>query len=250
MTPTRRDFIKFCAIPVAAVSACGLVLPQPAMAQQKPTSGEPRVNGPIYNQDDTEFFTTRAPKDVTGEAVDKWVDGLAEAGVGTLVSCVCAMTANYRSKVWETRYARYDPDGPDDQPVLKHLGKGRIGGTRRWLASEKKLADLGINLHQRAFARCRTHGIGAWASIRMNDVHDCPLPDSPLLSTFYKTQRDRGHLRVPYRLGSWQDRALDWARPEVRDHYMKIVREVLDTLDLEGLELDWMRFGYHFQPGH
>ena len=207
------------------------------------------MKGPIFNQDDSEFCASRAPAQVSGEAVDAWVDRMAQAGVGTLVSCVCAMTANYASKVWEPRWSRYDPKGPDDQPVLRHLPRESVARTRRWLESEKRLAELGINFHERAFARCRKHGLGAWASIRMNDLHDCDKEDSPLLSEFYKDQRRRGLVRVPYRAASWPDRALDWEREEVRAHYMTLARELLGMLDMDGLELDWMRFGYHFRPG-
>ena len=207
------------------------------------------MKGPIFNQDDSEFCASRAPEQISGEAVDAWVDGLARAGVGTLVSCVCAMTTNYASKVWETRWSRYDPAGPDDQPVLKHLPRESVARTRRWLESEKRLAELGINFHERAFARCRKHGLGAWASIRMNDLHDCHLPDSPLLSTFYKTHRDQNLIRVPYRYSGWPDRALNYGRQDVRDYTMALVREVLGFRGIEGLELDWMRFGYHFQIG-
>jgi hypothetical protein len=81
----------------------------------------------------------------------------------------------------------------------------------------------------------------------MNDLHDCHLQDSPLLSTFYKEHPELR--RVPYRFTGWPDRALDWAAPAVRDHYMAFVREHLELYDLDGLELDWMRFGYHFAIG-
>lgn len=205
------------------------------------------MKGPIFNQDSTEFFYTHTPNQISGEAVDAWVDGLAEAGVGTLVSNTCAMRANYASQVWEPDWQGYDPNGPDDQPVLRYLPKESIPGTRRRLDSAKKLADLDINFHERAFARCQTHGIGAWASVRMNDLHDCDLQDSPLLSTFYKYHPELR--RVPYRYTGWPDRALDWSHQEVRDHYMKLILETLDFDGLEGIELDWMRFGYHFGIG-
>ncbi|MBI2302644.1 MAG: hypothetical protein HYU66_27375 [Armatimonadetes bacterium] len=44
-------------------------------------------------------------------------------------------------------------------------------------------------------------------------------------------------------------RALDWTRPEVRDHFLALAVELLEGSDLDGLELDWMRFGYHFPVG-
>jgi hypothetical protein len=49
--------------------------------------------------------------------------------------------------------------------------------------------------------------------------------------------------------GGWTDRALDYGIPEVREHAMAFVRELLERYDPDGLELDWMRFGYHFRPG-
>src|SRR5437899_291666 len=54
---------------------------------------------------------------------------------------------------------------------------------------------------------------------------------------------------MPARSGNRTDRALDWAHAEVRVHYLKLIREALEIFDLDGLELDWMRFGYFFGIG-
>ena len=62
-------------------------------------------------------------------------------------------------------------------------------------------------------------------------------------------QRAAGKVRVPYRFTGWPDRALDWSRLDVQEHYMKFIREMLGSWDLDGIELDWMRFGYHFGIG-
>lgn len=206
------------------------------------------MRGPLFNQDCTDFFYSHSADQMSAETIDAWVDGLAEAGVGVLISNVNAMRTNYASDVWESFWHGYDPAADNDQPVLRY--SDNPAELRRWLDSAMRLASLGINFHVRAFARCKGHGIGCWASIRMNDLHDCHLEDSPLLSTFYKQQRAEGKVRVPYRFTSWPDRALDWARAEVRDHYLNLVREVLTFDGIEGLELDWMRFPYHFRVGH
>lgn len=209
----------------------------------------PTVVGPVFNLDSTQFFFEHAAATLSGETVDAYVDLLADAGVGTLVSCVNAQRANYASRVWEPDWAGYDPAGPDDQPVLRHLPRASVAATRARLDAARRLAALGIDLHDRLLARARARGLGAWVSVRMNDVHDCFLEDSPLLSTFYKEQRAAGRLRAPHRDAWWADRTLDWERPEVRAHYLRLVAEQLATRDLDGLELDWMRFVYHFRPG-
>ncbi len=40
-----------------------------------------------------------------------------------------------------------------------------------------------------------------------------------------------------------------YAHAAVREHQMSFVRELLERYDPDGLELDWMRFGYHLTPG-
>lgn len=209
----------------------------------------PRIKGPIFNQDSTEFFFVRTADQMSGESVDAHIDQLAAAGVGTYFSNVNAMRANYASKVWEPDWHGYDPAGPDDQPVLRFMSAESIAPTRRRLDAAKRLADLGVNFHARALARCRHHGMGAWVTVRMNDVHDCMAEDTPLLSTFYKEQRAAKKLRAPHRGQWWAEMGLDWERPEVQEHFFKFVHELLTTLDLDGIEIDWMRFVYHFRAG-
>ena len=55
---------------------------------------------------------------------------------------------------------------------------------------------------------------------------------------------------VPYRFTDWYDRALNYGQQEVRDHYMALIREVCRRYDMDGLELDFMRFVRYFRPGH
>jgi len=244
--PTRRQFLQ---TGISGVAAGALLFPALTNRGEAAASGKFRkstLKGPVLNHDSTAFFVAYSADQMSGALVDDWVDSLATAGVGVMMSNINAMRANYASKVWEPDWFGYDPAASDDQPVLKYLPKEVIPLTRKRLESAKKLADLGINFHQRAIGRCRKHGIGAWISVRMNDLHDCDLRDSPLLSTFFKEHRDWA--RVPYASG-WTDRALDWAHPEVREHYLKLIRETLEIYDLDGLELDWMRFGYFFRIG-
>ncbi len=210
---------------------------------------KPHIAGPIFNQDSTDFFYSNRAKDMSGELVDDYIDQLADAGIGTYFSCTNAMKANHASKVWETDWHGYDPKGTDDQAILSCAVENGLANTRNRLDGAKRLADMGVHYHQRVLARCRERGVGAWVSVRLNDVHACMDEESPNLSTFYKEQRANGQLRGSNRDAFWIDRALDWERPEVQEHFFKFVEELLETIDMDGVELDWMRFGFHFRPG-
>ena len=192
--PSRREFLH---TGVSSISAAAIA-PLTVVSKTRSTgrSSKTVLKGPLLNHDSTAFFAAYSADQMSGALVDGWVDSLAAAGIGVMVSNINAMRANYTSKVWEPDWLGYDPNGGDDQPVLKHLAKDVISLTRKRLESAKKLADLGINFHQRAIARCRKHGIDAWISVRMNDLHDCDLPDSPLLSTFFKEHRDWRACRI------------------------------------------------------
>jgi hypothetical protein len=79
----------------------------------------------------------------------------------------------------------------------------------------------------------------------MNELHDVDKPASPLLSEFWKSHPE-------YRVGGydgWGAYALNYAIPEVRRYVLAILSEVVGRYDLDGLELDFMRFPYYF-PYH
>jgi hypothetical protein len=78
-------------------------------------------------------------------------------------------------------------------------------------------------------------------------VHDVPNEKSYMHSTFWLEHRE--YRRVPGNTGGWTERALDYGVPGVREHAMAFVRELLERYDPDGIELDWMRFGWHFKPG-
>jgi hypothetical protein len=94
--------------------------------------------------------------------------------------------------------------------------------------------------------RAREKGLEAFITYRMNEVHDTDKPDSLLLSDFWKQ-----HPEWRVGKGAWNDATLNYAIPEVRDHMLARIREVLDRYGdrIDGLELDWQRFPSHFKKG-
>jgi hypothetical protein len=82
----------------------------------------------------------------------------------------------------------------------------------------------------------------------MNDVHSVDEPGNFMHSSFWRTHAELW--RVPNGSASpWVNRAMNYAHAEVREHQTAFVRELLERYDPDGLELDWMRFGYHLTPG-
>ena len=110
----------------------------------------------------------------------------------------------------------------------------------------KLLWERGLDPYAIWIARCREKGISSWLTMRMNDVHNVDDVDSYIHSKFWMEHPE--YWRIPGGKG-WTDRAFNYAIPEVREHHLKFIRELLERYDPDGLELDWMRFGYHFAPG-
>ena len=200
------------------------------------SSAETEGNGLIINEDNSHFFTSRTPDDMAMAGLHAFVDQYAGTSVSQLFLCPNAMRASYKSAVWDAIWELGAQEMPEEIGQL-------------WMNNARLLHDRGLDPYAIWIARCREKGISPWLSMRMNDLHDVTDIKSYMHSTFWVNHPE--YWRVPGSAsGSWIDRALDYAIPEVREHHMAFIRELLERYDPDGLELDWMRFGYHFKPGH
>jgi hypothetical protein len=195
--------------------------------------------GLALNEDDGHFFASRAEKEMTMEGLTAFVDQYAGTQVSHLFLCPNAQRACYRSKVWDAIWE------VGDQKVLATDAVGKE--PEKWVRNVQLLDERGLNPYTIWIGRCREKGISPWLSMRMNDIHDVHEPTSFLHSTFRVKHPE--YWRVPESDWDWISRAFDYGHPEVRKHHMKLIRELFEMYDLDGLELDWMRFGYHFKPG-
>ena len=48
---------------------------------------------------------------------------------------------------------------------------------------------------------------------------------------------------------NWFDYGFDYSHQEVRDYHLALVRELFERYDIDGFELDWLRFCCHLTPG-
>lgn len=193
--------------------------------------------GLALNEDDSHFYGFRTADEMSMEGLNAFVDQYAGTKVSHLFLCPNAMKASFRSAVWD---AIWDIKGTQKAP--------EEGVAKTWADNARLLSERGLDPYAVWIARCREKGISPWLSMRMNDVHNADDPDSYIHSSFWREHPD--YWRVPGSKGAWVDRALDYGIPEVREYSMAFVRELLERYDPDGLELDWMRFGYHFKPGH
>ncbi len=163
--------------------------------------------------------------------LDQWIENLfgplEKSHVEALFWCAGAggNTANYESDVLE-------PTG------------ARIGQTRPWI---QKLLDEGHDPPKIVVREARKRGLDVFYSFRINDIHDSFTPDE--LATFKvehpewligeRKYGDVTSFRTP----------LNFAVPEVRELKFRVVEELFQKYDFDGLEIDFMRSAPYFLPG-
>lgn len=217
----------------------------------------------FINEDDSHFTSCHPREDMTREGLQRLADFYCQdTQVGGVLFCVNYQKALYKSAVWEYVCDGYDPSGPDDQPFLKLVDLSSGGHGRKMFDNMLELDRQGLDRHQIWIDRCRHHGVEGWLTLRMNDCHGLQeyrqrveegsgdYRGWALLfpSTFWKEHPE--FRRAAYREERSMEGAFDYARAEVRKHHLALVAEVLEKWDMDGIELDWMRWGMNFKPGH
>jgi len=198
----------------------------------------------VLNSDCSNFFVTHGPEEMTLEGLQSFVDDFAGTQVAYLFINPNAQRTVYRSKVWDS-YLDVD---------ISKLPEPLREANQRLCQRYRLLGRQGLDPIAVWVARCREKGISPWLTMRMNDLHTVHLPDSPLNSTFWREHPE--YWRVPSSINDdhftadrCAERAFDFAHPEVREYHMRLIRELLECYDVDGIELDWMRFWAHFAPG-
>jgi len=190
------------------------------------------------NEDDSHFFGSRAEDKMTVEGLREMVDHYVQGTqVRQLLFCPNCMCASYASDVFDPIWHSHD-----DPEAAKNAR------ANRWQVNALLLHKRGIDPYAVWIAYSRELGVSPWVSMRMNDIHNVDDPNSYIHSSFWKENPQLR--RVTDHFSEWSDRAFDYGQKAVRDYHMAFVRELFERYDFDGLELDWMRFGYYFRPGH
>ena len=202
----------------------------------------------IYSNDTTTILTCTSPYHEKGETFrPEMLEATVDEVAGTNVDVNFIQLAHgwvpwYQSKVYPIEehhrwwHEHYGVDPMGDDPMNAN-------------PFHKYLVDGGDML-QVFVDRCRATDQTPFVSLRMNDAHHLLFADEPgntkgihAISRFYVEHPE-------YRLGPGARFPLlqNWAIPEVRDYKFALMKEQCENYDIDGFEMDFMRFECLFDP--
>ncbi|MDA3925152.1 MAG: FAD-dependent oxidoreductase [Kiritimatiellae bacterium] len=175
-----------------------------------------------------------------------YIETIAKAGFKTAVFCICSKRTNYDSDVWESFWKGFDPEKGKDQPFFNGTPAYEVENWYPRLKSYMDFHTRGFEYPALAIKLSRANKLSPWLSVRMNDVHNGKEKGHFKHGSFVRAHPEfcRKTEKPDY-----FSPAMDYAHEEVRDHYLKLIRELLTRYDMDGLELDFMREPFVFSEG-
>jgi hypothetical protein len=235
MRQTRREFL-------GRLAAAGLAAASSPSGKAAETKAPFRL---LYNNDTTNLLGCTSPWHPRGapfrpEMMEASVAEAAAADVQLLAPGLCEVPW------WPSKVL----------PLAEHAAwfKERYGAEpdqfSRFILGGGDLVQLFVEA-------CRARGIAPFISFRLNDAHHKEhveakrgdrIPGGAFsgLSQFY---HDHPEYRIGPNVQSGSQHVLNWAIPEVRARKLAFLAELCERYDVEGLELDFLRYYSFFQLG-
>ncbi len=191
----------------------------------------------VVENEDNDHYYYYDPSRMTKEALEAYADELLDGGYVTHVFwCANGERPSYDSKAWD--------------PIWTGLSDPKTdwGNGKRWAENAKLLHDRGIDPYKVWIDRTRAKGASPWVSMRMNDVHWCWIPNY-FCTMKFRSDHPEYRVMPGYKGEMWEPYSLDYAIPEVREHHLKLVKELTERYDADGIELDFLRTATYFAPG-
>ncbi len=88
------------------------------------------------------------------------------------------------------------------------------------------------------------HGKEVLAAIRMSDTHHSRITAENPLCPLFAVEHPEFVIRQPD--SRTNETALDYSYPQVRSHRLAIMKEIVEDYDVDGLELNFVRWAKHF----
>ena len=211
--------------------------------------GTNRIKGQpfVFNQDCNDVNHS-APSGNAQEWIRDWYRRAFAAGAGVFVADVALpdVVETKDTPTGEIIGARFVEDQRDVTVSAGGVPVERI----RWYRTVAELMAQGTDVLHLACEEGRKAGVIVLGGMRMSDAHHGNRwkaeSDNPLFAQFVMDH--------PEWCNTWgdgsRDATLNYAVPEVRAHRLQILREMATNYDIDGVELDWMRWCRHFPHGH
>lgn len=205
----------------------------------------------IHNNDGSDALLNRwfGGTPVHKADIDRYVDMVAEKPKGkTQVTTFMMCTGSDFIYYPGSKYGRYFGDDlngtlPYADSATKQLWQLAGQGVRNLQAE-------GTDVIKASLERAKIHGMEAFISFRMNDLHFADTA-SGNRATFPDFWFEHPEYWTHDTTQGWHSgQAFDFSYPEVRQHKLNIIKEQLERYDMiDGYELDFMRFIVLFKTG-
>ena len=119
--------------------------------------------------------------------------------------------------------------------------------SQQWAPGIRALRAEGTDALKVVTEHMHAKGKEVLAAIRMNDTHHLHLGHTHPLCPQFAIDHPEFVIQQPD--GRQNETALDYSHPEVRQHRLDIMREIVENYDVDGLELNFVRWAKHF-PRH
>jgi len=196
----------------------------PLRGDEQPGRPKPRV---VFN-DDAQVLT-EAPAEGATAFVRAWLDRELEAVPFSTFVFLAATPdiCTFDTQAGEIYGARFGED------YRQGLARGIRALQREGTDALQVVCD---HMHE--------HGKEVLAAIRMSDTHHSRItPDNPLCPLF-AVEHPEFVIRQPD--SRTNETALDYSYPQVRSHRLAIMKEIVEDYDVDGLELNFVRWAKHF----
>lgn len=179
----------------------------------------------IYN-DDSQGVAETSPGSVEND-LRAWVDlPLTRIPIDTYAWCIAFPDiVMHDSRIGEV-YGRRFPTPPNQTA-----------------SAIAELREEGTDVLRVVASQARKHAVEFVASVRMNDTHHrTPDPRNPAVPQLLLDHPEYAIIRQD----GLPDTALDYSHAGVREHRFAILRELVEEYDIDGMELDFTRWGKFF----
>jgi hypothetical protein len=113
-----------------------------------------------------------------------------------------------------------------------------------WATGMRRLSAEGTDPLRLVATHMKAKGYEVMAAVRMNDTHHRTLdPGDPLCPQF---AIDHPEFVIKQPDGRTNETALDYSHDAVREHRLAIMREIAEDYEVDGLELNFVRWAKHF----